>query len=223
MRNSKFLELSVGFFVIFAAIGLGFLAYKVSKHNTIGAQSSYTLYAKFNSVTGLKEGSAIMMAGVKIGTVEEISLLAKNEEFLAQVEMTVDKMYNNLPLDTSASILTSGLLGEKYLGLGPSAVSTIDQTRWKNVPDTAAYIRQISSVGHAQTEIENLTDEDFRIERIALMLRTTEGLPLSIFTEPERERVQTLVSEGLAALTDKQFILTKKGSLLVDAIVEHIL
>lgn len=113
--------------------------------------------------------------------------------------------------------------GDKYLGLGPSAVSTIDHTRWKNLPDTAGYIRQISSVGHAQTEIENLTNEDFRIERIALMLRTTEGLPVSIFTEVEKERLQTLISEGLAILTDKQFILTKKGSLLVDAIVEHIL
>ena len=113
--------------------------------------------------------------------------------------------------------------GDEYLGLGPSAVSTIHDTRWKNVPDTATYIRQISSVGHAQTEIENLTAEDFRIERIALMLRTTEGLPVSVFTEPEIKRVHIIVSEGLAIITDGNFILTPKGSLLVDSIVEHIL
>ncbi|MGJ8654956.1 MAG: radical SAM family heme chaperone HemW [Akkermansiaceae bacterium] len=113
--------------------------------------------------------------------------------------------------------------GAQYLGLGPSAVSTIHDTRWKNVPDTAAYIRQIASVGHAQTEIENLTPEDFRIERIALMLRTTEGLPISVFTEPEMNRVQILVSENLATISNDHFILTPAGSLLVDSIVEHIL
>ena len=113
--------------------------------------------------------------------------------------------------------------GAEYLGLGPSAVSTIQNTRWKNVPDTAAYIRQINSVGHAQTEIENLTDEDFRIERIALMLRTTEGLPIDIFTKPEQDRIQILVSEKLARLSNNQLTLTAKGSLLVDSIVEHII
>jgi len=113
--------------------------------------------------------------------------------------------------------------GAQYLGLGPSAVSTIHHTRWKNTPDTAAYIRQISSVGHAQTEIENLTDEDFRLERMALMLRTTEGLPTSVFTEAELPRAEVLVSENLATIKDNHFILTPAGSLLVDSIVEHIL
>ncbi|MFT6793504.1 MAG: oxygen-independent coproporphyrinogen-3 oxidase [Rubritalea sp.] len=113
--------------------------------------------------------------------------------------------------------------GAEYLGLGPSAVSTINENRWKNVPDTAAYIRQIGSVGHAQTEIENLSDEDFRIERIALMLRTTEGLPVSIFTEKEMVKVQILVSEGLATISAGQLILTSAGSLLVDSVVEHII
>ncbi len=113
--------------------------------------------------------------------------------------------------------------GAEYLGLGPSAVSTIHQTRWKNVPDTAAYIRHIATVGHAKTEIENLTEEDFRIERIALMLRTTEGLPISVFKDDEINRIQTLVSENLATINKDNLILTPSGSLLVDSIVEHIL
>jgi len=113
--------------------------------------------------------------------------------------------------------------GADYLGLGPSAVSTIGNTRWKNTPDTNVYIRQINSVGHAQTDIENLTDEDFRIERIALMLRTTEGLPLSIFNKLEQEKIKILVTENLAQVTEKQLTLTNKGSLLVDSIVEHVL
>lgn len=113
--------------------------------------------------------------------------------------------------------------GAQYLGLGPSAVSTIDHTRWKNLPDTAGYIKQINTVGHAQTEIENLTDEDFRIERMALMLRTTEGLPMSVFKEEEQDRVQTIITEGLAIVSDDQLILTPAGNPLVDSIVEHIL
>jgi oxygen-independent coproporphyrinogen III oxidase len=113
--------------------------------------------------------------------------------------------------------------GAEYLGIGPSAVSTIHQTRWKNLPDTAGYIRQINSVGHAQTEIENLTDEDLRIERIALMLRTTEGLPISLFTDLEMERIKILKSEGLATISDEQLVLTHQGSLLVDSIVEDII
>ncbi len=113
--------------------------------------------------------------------------------------------------------------GAQYLGLGPSAVSTIDHTRWKNLPDTAGYIKQINSVGHAQTEIENLTNEDFRIERMALMLRTTEGLPMNVFTENEQARVQTIITEGLAIHKEDHLILTAKGSPLVDSIVEHIL
>ena len=113
--------------------------------------------------------------------------------------------------------------GAQYLGLGPSAVSTIDHTRWKNLPDTAGYIKQINTVGHAQTEIENLTDEDFRIERMALMLRTTEGLPMNVFKTSEHERVQTLITEGLAVINNDHFILTPAGNPLVDSIVEHIL
>lgn len=113
--------------------------------------------------------------------------------------------------------------GAQYLGLGPSAVSTIDHTRWKNLPDTAGYIKQVQTIGHAQTEIENLTDEDFRIERMALMLRTTEGLPMSVFKNSEQKRVQTIITEGLAKVSNGHFILTPEGSPLVDSIVEHIL
>ncbi len=114
--------------------------------------------------------------------------------------------------------------GSEYLGLGPSAVSTIQSTRWKNLPDTAGYIKQIEHVGHAQTEIENLSAEDLRIERIALMLRTAEGIPLSILTETEQTTAQNIITEGMATLTpSNQFTLTKPGSLLVDSIVEYLI
>lgn len=112
--------------------------------------------------------------------------------------------------------------GAPYLGLGPSAVSTIDSKRWKNLPDTAQYIRQINHVGHAQTEIEELTDEQKHLETIALQLRTANGLALHYLTTSERARAQDVIHEGMAEITNDHLVLTERGSLLVDAIVEHI-
>ncbi|MFC4994094.1 radical SAM family heme chaperone HemW [Rubritalea tangerina] len=112
--------------------------------------------------------------------------------------------------------------GHNYLGLGPSAVSTIGQRRWKNVPDTAQYIKQVQHVGHAQTEIEELSQEDLHLERLALGLRTLEGFPYEQLTDDEKSRVPDLTNEGLAALENNHLRLTDKGMLLVDSIVEHL-
>ncbi|MDP0492431.1 MAG: radical SAM family heme chaperone HemW [Verrucomicrobiota bacterium JB023] len=116
--------------------------------------------------------------------------------------------------------------GRPYLGLGPSAVSTLQaadgkQTRWKNVADTPAYIRQIDAVGHAMTEIENLTPEQFALERIALLLRTDTGLPRQYL--PPHARLDALLEEELATLSDSHLALTREGALLVDSIAEHLL
>lgn len=112
--------------------------------------------------------------------------------------------------------------GANYLGLGPSAVSTIGTTRWKNLPDTANYIKQINHVGHAQTEIEELDAEDLHLERIALELRTIDGLELDILTTDERQRAQSVIDEEMAHISNNRMVLTEKGMLLVDSIVEHI-
>lgn len=112
--------------------------------------------------------------------------------------------------------------GADYLGLGPSAVSTVASTRWKNLPDTAGYIQQIRHVGHAQREIEALSSEDLRLERLALLLRTADGLPLSLLTADELGRTSHLTSEGLANIAEGKLVLTGRGRLLVDAIVEHL-
>ncbi|MGJ8672516.1 radical SAM family heme chaperone HemW [Rubritalea sp.] len=112
--------------------------------------------------------------------------------------------------------------GANYLGLGPSAVSTMGTTRWKNLPDTANYIKQINHVGHAQTEIEELDADDLHLERIALELRTLDGLDLSILTSDERKRAQSVIDEDMALIDNNRMILTERGMLLVDSIVEHI-
>jgi oxygen-independent coproporphyrinogen-3 oxidase len=110
--------------------------------------------------------------------------------------------------------------GEDYLGLGPSAVSTLDGIRWKNIPDTAKYVSQIQSIGNALAESETLDAEAIRLERIALGLRTTEGIPLSLLENPGR--AQTLVSEGLARIENERLILIHHGRALVDPIAAEL-
>lgn len=115
MKNAKTLEALVGGFVILGLLGLIFLAYKVSNVNRLGNDGSYTLYANFTSISGLKSGASITLAGVKIGSVDSIEIDKENYE--ARVALSIDNRYDNIPIDSSVSVLTQGLLGEKYLGL----------------------------------------------------------------------------------------------------------
>lgn len=119
MKNTKTLEALVGGFVILGILGLVFLAYKVSSINTVGKDGSYTVYANFNSVSGLKSGASVTLAGVKIGQVDSITI--SKDDYEARVTISIDNRYDNIPLDTSASVLTQGLLGEKYIGLDVGA------------------------------------------------------------------------------------------------------
>ncbi|MDB4544913.1 radical SAM family heme chaperone HemW [Akkermansiaceae bacterium] len=108
--------------------------------------------------------------------------------------------------------------GNDYLGLGPSAVSTLNRERWQNVCDTSAYLKRISAVGHAQENIEHLDAEAWRLERLALMLRTVEGLPREFLTEENKAPITQLKEQGLLELTPTHLRLTGEGPLLVDSI-----
>lgn len=114
-------------------------------------------------------------------------------------------------------------LGEDYLGLGPSAVSTINNKRDKNIPDTAAYIRRVSSIGHAIGETEILTPAQRRIERIALGLRTTLGIPLELLSECSLKKAFTLASENLLEIRSGRLSLTGLGRPLVDPIAAELI
>jgi phospholipid/cholesterol/gamma-HCH transport system substrate-binding protein len=86
------------------------------QHFRVGIQSPYTLSAHFDNIGGLKVRAPVKSAGVLVGRVEEIRY--DNERFQAEVVFTVDGRYK-FPVDTFANILTSGLLGEQYIGLDP--------------------------------------------------------------------------------------------------------
>lgn len=112
--------------------------------------------------------------------------------------------------------------GEDYIGLGPSAVSTIGGTRWKNVVDTAMYVSQMNSIGNALAESETLDAEARRLERIALGLRTTEGIPLDLLENEALDRARAFAVENLARIENGRFILIHHGRALVDPIAAEL-
>ncbi len=112
--------------------------------------------------------------------------------------------------------------GRDYLGLGPSAVSTISGRRWKNVPDTTRYLHQVEQVGHAEHEIEELTTAQRDLERIALMLRTDQGVPRQHLAAVDPRRIIHAIEEGLAEWRNERLRLRGRGPLLVDSIVTHL-
>ena len=109
------LDLWVGLFVCAGIGALLILAMKVGNMATIGLGSeSYTIYANFDNVGGLKPRAPVKSAGVVVGRVAAIAF--DNSRFNARVALSIDKQFA-FPKDTTASILTSGLLGEQYIGL----------------------------------------------------------------------------------------------------------
>ncbi len=108
------LDLWVGAFVVAGLAALVVLALKVGNLSTYNVSETYTLQAHFLNVGGLKPSASVRSAGVLVGRVTAITL--DTERYEAKVTMSIDKRYK-FPKDTFANILTSGLLGEQYIGL----------------------------------------------------------------------------------------------------------
>jgi phospholipid/cholesterol/gamma-HCH transport system substrate-binding protein len=121
MERSK-LDLWVGLFVCAGIGALLVLAMKVGNMTTGGiGGESYTVYANFDNIGGLKPRAAVKSAGVVVGRVTSLGF--DNERFNARVVLSLDGQFK-FPKDTTASILTSGLLGEQYIGLEAGGDST---------------------------------------------------------------------------------------------------
>ena len=111
--NRTTLDLWVGFF---AALGIGallFLALKVGNLSSAGSGETYVVKARFDNIGGLKIRAAVKSAGVVVGRVADIRF--DTESYLAEVTLAMDSRYQ-FPKDTFATINTSGLLGEQYIG-----------------------------------------------------------------------------------------------------------
>jgi len=120
MKKSS-VEMAVGIFVIIGILCIGYLTIKLGKMELMG-DNYYSLFAKFDSATGLKPGSNVEIAGVQIGQVESISL-----EPVMQVAKVELKIENGIELndDVIASIKTSGLIGDKYITIFPGGSDEI--------------------------------------------------------------------------------------------------
>lgn len=112
--NRTVLDFWVGLFVIAGIGALLFLALKVGSMSTVNSADSYEVVADFQNIGGLKPRAPVKSAGVVVGRVADIRF--DNEKYEAAVTLRLDKRYA-FPKDTSAAIMTSGLLGEQYVGL----------------------------------------------------------------------------------------------------------
>jgi phospholipid/cholesterol/gamma-HCH transport system substrate-binding protein len=117
MIGKKSVEIWVGAFVLAGIVALVVLAFRVGNLTTADVVNGYRVEAEFDNVGSLKVKSPVTVAGVRIGRVAEIRF--DPQTYRALVVMNIDGRYNNLPVDSDASILTSGLLGEQYIGLEP--------------------------------------------------------------------------------------------------------
>lgn len=115
-------ELSVGIFVFIGLLCIAYLTVRLGKME-IFSNEGYVLTASFDTVSGLRNGSSVLIAGVPVGKVVKISLDPENF-CRAKVEMKID---DNIRFgdDVIASIKTSGLIGDKYVNLSPGGSSTI--------------------------------------------------------------------------------------------------
>ncbi|MES2127770.1 MAG: outer membrane lipid asymmetry maintenance protein MlaD [Pseudomonadota bacterium] len=116
--HRKIVDIWVGLFVLLGAVSLMFLALKAGNASSLSSfnQQTYQVTAKFDNIGGLKPQGAVKSAGVVVGRV--MSIKFDDKSYQALVTLNLDATYK-FPKDSSAKILTAGLLGEQYVGLEP--------------------------------------------------------------------------------------------------------
>jgi len=110
------IETMVGVFVLAGFVAIGYLALKAANLAAMTVGETYTVVARFDNIGGLKPRAPVKSAGVTVGRVASITLDPQSFQGLVTIEL--EKRYA-FPKDTSASVLTAGLLGDQYVGLNP--------------------------------------------------------------------------------------------------------
>lgn len=117
--QSKALEILVGLFMCLGVAAVFVLTFRVASLDNFGGET-YGVTARFSNIGGLKAGSAVTIAGVKVGRVRSVDF--DTQSFEANVVIEIARRYDRIPMDSSAKILTAGLLGEQYIGLEPGGL-----------------------------------------------------------------------------------------------------
>ncbi len=118
MKRS-FLELWVGLFVLAGIVAIAVLSFRVGGSGIFENDRDYTVYANFDNVGSLSVKAPVTIAGVNVGRVSGISV--DQDSFNARVALSISENFDSIPVDTSARILTAGLLGAQYIGLEKGA------------------------------------------------------------------------------------------------------
>ena len=117
MRANYKVELTSGIFLLLGIAALLWLAIEATDYGMQVGDDTYTVTARFSNVADLKTRAPVKIGGVTVGLVKQIRL--DPVAFDAIVEMDIDRRFSEIPDDTSASVLTSGVLGDRYVGLEP--------------------------------------------------------------------------------------------------------
>jgi phospholipid/cholesterol/gamma-HCH transport system substrate-binding protein len=115
MRQTPSVEIGTGLFVLLGMSSLFFLTTQTTGGDDFKAESVYTVEARFENIGSLRTRAPVTMSGVTIGRVTNVAFDATSLE--AVVQFVIDAQYDQIPDDTDASILTSGILGSQYIGL----------------------------------------------------------------------------------------------------------
>jgi phospholipid/cholesterol/gamma-HCH transport system substrate-binding protein len=115
MRQTRSVEIGTGLFVLLGMSSLFFLTTQTTGGDDFKAESVYTVEARFENIGSLRTRAPVTMSGVTIGRVTKVAFDAMTLE--AVVHFVIDAQYDQIPDDTDASILTSGILGSQYIGL----------------------------------------------------------------------------------------------------------
>lgn len=114
--QTKTMEFTVGLFVVAGLLALAMLALKVGNIHVLNSGGTYTVTADFNNIGSLKPKAPVTVAGVRVGQVTAITV--NPISYRAVVTLNIENRYK-FPRDSSASIVTAGLLGEQYVSLSP--------------------------------------------------------------------------------------------------------
>ena len=115
------METTVGIFLVFGLLCVGYMTVKLG-HVSLFGDDAYSLYARFNSVTGLRAGSLVYIAGIDVGRVEKLSMDQTSQKAVVEIRIRNDvKIYD----DAIASIKTEGLIGDMHLSIDPGGAGTL--------------------------------------------------------------------------------------------------
>jgi len=117
MRHNKAMDFGTGLFVFLGILAIFFLVTQTAGLSGLGGGDEYEVTARFDDIGGLRVRAPVTMAGVRLGRISDIQF--DQDRLDAVVTLTIKSRYDNLPADTSASIRTSGLLGEQFIALEP--------------------------------------------------------------------------------------------------------